>query len=45
MNREELIDFLDEIEQVIRDVDGNESYMKDQLIDIADYIMLVLENE
>ena len=44
MDKDELIKFLDTIEQEVRDVVGDEESMKEQLIDIADSIMKRLEN-
>ena len=44
MNKEQLIAFLDKIEQEVRDVEGDEECMREQLIDIADSIMKTLEN-
>jgi hypothetical protein len=44
MDKDELIKFLDTIEQEVRDVVGDEESMKEQLIDIADSIMKRLEH-
>ncbi len=44
MDRDELIKFLDTIEQEVRDVVGDEESMREQLIDIADSIMKRLDN-
>ncbi len=43
MTNIELLQFIDEIEQDIRDVQGNEESMREQLIVIADSIMKRLE--
>ncbi len=44
IEKDELIKFLDTIEQEVRDVVGDEESMKEQLIDIADSIMKRLEH-
>lgn len=44
MNREELIKYIDQIEQEVRDIDGDEDEMKTQLIDLADSILATIDN-
>lgn len=44
MNQDELIRYLDQIEQSIRDIDGDEEVMKLQLIELADSIMTTLDD-
>lgn len=39
MNKEEFLNYLDRIEQDIRDIEGDEESMRMQLIEIADSIM------
>jgi hypothetical protein len=44
MNKEEFMAYLDKIEQEVRDVEGDEVCMREQLIDIADSIMKTLDD-
>ena len=44
MNKVDLLRYLDKIEQDIRDIDGNEDEMREQLAEIADDIMNTLDD-
>lgn len=44
MNKETFIKYLDQIEQDIRDIDGDEESMRAQLTELADSIMEVVDD-
>ena len=44
MDREEFLSYLDKIEQRVRDIEGTENSMRSQLIDLADSIMMTLDD-
>jgi len=43
-NKEELLSYLDKIEQRVRDIEGTENSMRFQLIELADSIMTDIDD-